>query len=91
MQLAAARYLEGVRILGVLDTQADVGIQLAEQTVAQMTGGHVFPLLTGERAVVDDEVHRDRRLGNFLERDRLRRVYSTDRIADVQVFKPSNS
>ena len=84
MQLTAAAYLEAIR-RELLDAERDIGVQLAEQTVAQVTGRDVLSLLTGERAVIDHEVHRDGRLGNLLERNRLRGLGARNRVADVQV------
>ena len=82
MQLTAAAHLEAVR-RELLDAKRDIGVQLAEQTLAQVAGGDVLSLLTGERAVVDHEVHRDGRLGNLLERNGLRRFGTRNRVADV--------
>ena len=89
MQLAAAAHLEAVR-REFFDAERDIGIQLAEQTVTQMAGGDVLALLTGERAVVDHEVHRDGRLGNLLEGNRLRGLGARNRVADVQVGDAGN-
>ena len=50
-----------------------------------MTGGNVFTFLSGERAVIDDKVHRDRRLRDLLEWDRLWIVRVADGISDVNV------
>ena len=90
MQLAAAGYLERIGIFCVFDTQADVSVQLAEQTVTQMTGGNEFTFLTCQRAVIDDEIHGNRRLGDLLERNRLRAVHRTDRISDMQICDTGN-
>jgi len=48
-------------------------------------GSYVLTFLSGKRAVIDDEVHRDRRLGNLLERNCLWILRCTDRISDVDV------
>ena len=72
MQLATTRYLEAVSGVCLLYTQADIGIQLAEETLTQMAGGDEFTFLTGKRAVVDDEIHGNGRLRNLLERNCLR-------------------
>ena len=91
MQLAASGYLEAVSGFCLLYAQADIGVQLAEQTVAQMTGSDEFTFLTGQRAVVYHEIHGDGRLGNLLERNRLPgSPASTDRIADMDIRDTGN-
>ena len=90
MQLATTGYLECIGVFRILDAQADIGIQLAEETLTQMTGGDEFTFLTGKRAVIDDEIHRDRRLGDLLEWNRLRSVNRTDRISDMQIRDTGN-
>ena len=47
MQLAAAGNLVGIGILGLLDAQGNIRVQLLEQTVAQMAGGDIFSFLAG--------------------------------------------
>ena len=84
VQLTATAHLEAVR-RELLDAKRDIGVQLAEQTLAQVTGGDVLSLLARKRAVVDHEVHRDGRLGNLLERNGLRSFGTRNRVSDVQV------
>ena len=90
MQLAAPGYFKYVGVLRFFDTQADIGIQLAEQAVAQMAGGDIFAFLSGKRAVVYDKVHRDRRFRNFLERDCLRAFRRADRVSDMDIRNAGN-
>ena len=85
MQLTAAGNLERIGIVRILHAQADICIQLTEQTGTQVAGGDEFTFLAGKRAVIYDEVHGNRRLGNFLERDRIRCVDRADRITDVKL------
>ena len=66
VELAASRDGVGVGAVGLLDPERHVALQLPEQPVPDLAAGDVLPVPAGERAVVDDEVHRDRRL---LDRD----------------------
>ena len=91
MQLAASRYFKGIGIFGFFHAQADVGIQLAEQPVAQVAGRDVFAFLSGQRGIVYDKIHRNGRFGNFLERDCLRVFRRADGIADMDVRNARNS
>ena len=50
-----------------------------------MTGSDELTFLTCERAVVYHEVHGDRRLGDLLERDRLRLLRGAEGITDVDI------
>ena len=70
MKLTTAGNLEGIRRIGILYTEGYIGLQLTHQTVTDMTGSNELTFLTGERRIVNDEVHRDRRLGNLLEWNR---------------------
>ena len=73
----------GVGAVGFLDPERHVALELAEQPVPKLPAGDVLPLSPGERAVVHDEVHRDRRL---LHRDAgqpLRRIHRRERLPDL--------
>ena len=85
VELAAAGYFEAVGIVHLFHPEADVRVQFAEQAVAQMAGGHVFAFLSGEGAVIYDELHGDGRLGDLLERDRIRMIGGAEGIADGNV------
>ena len=85
MQLASAGYLECIRIIRILNAEAYIGIQLPVETLADVAGSDIFSFLPGQRAVIDNEVHGDRRLGDLLERDGFRSVQRADRIANVKV------
>ena len=50
MKLATAGNLEAVRALGLFDTQGNVGVQLAEQTVSDVAGGDILTFLSGKRS-----------------------------------------
>ena len=50
-----------------------------------MAGSYKFSLLTGKWTVVYNEVHRNSRFRNLLERDCLRVFRIADRIADMNV------
>ncbi len=62
VQLAAAAHLDAVRAAEVLDAERDVDAQLALQPVLDLPQGRGAAVLAGERAVVDEEEHADRRL-----------------------------
>ena len=50
-----------------------------------MTGSNVFTFLSGKRAVVNDEVHRDGRLGDLLEWNWFRSIRRAYRITDMDI------
>ena len=56
-----------------------------------MTGGNEFTLLSGERAVIYDEIHGQCRLGNFLERNGNRILRCADGITDMDICNTGNS
>ena len=85
MKLTTAGNLEGFGCLGFLDTQADVCVQFLEQTVAQVAGSDKFTVSSGERTVVYDEMHGNRRLGDLLERNCFHMIRRAERITDVQI------
>ena len=62
VQLAAARDAQHVRLVGVLDAQRDVALQLAIQPLAQLAAGDELAFPAGERRGVHLEVHLQRRL-----------------------------
>ena len=49
MQLAAAGNLEAVGGIGFFHTQGNVGVQLPEQSVAEMSAGDIFAFFSGKR------------------------------------------
>ena len=67
MELASSGYLEAVCIFHLLHTETDVCVQLAEETAAQMPGGHILTFLPCEGTVIDKELHGNGRLGDLLE------------------------
>ena len=85
MKLTTSGYFETVSTVSLLHTKADIGVQLTEQTVAQMTGSDEFSFCTGERAVIDIKLHGDGRLRNLLERNCFRRFRCTQSISDMQI------
>ena len=83
MELAPAGDAVGVGAVGLLHPERHVPLQLPVQSVLELAAGDVLPLAPRERAVVDDEVDRDRR---FLDRDAgqpLGRVLRGDGLADL--------
>ena len=89
MKLTTAGNLEGIGRIGILYTEGYVGLELTHQTVTDMTGSNELTLLTGERGVVNDEVHRDRRFGDLLERNR-RSLTGDDGITYVEILDTGN-
>ncbi len=83
MQLPSPRHREGIGRVGVLDPQRDIALQLAIQPLSQVPPRYELPLATRERGVVDQHVHRDRRL---LDRDAgepVEVIGRGDRLADL--------
>ena len=62
MQLTTSGHLEGLCGIGFLYTQGNIGIQLTEQPITEMTACNIFPLLTGKRRIIDNEMHGNGRL-----------------------------
>src|SRR5699024_4792565 len=91
VKLAAARYLKAVGVVCLLDSEADVCVQLPEQPFTQMAGGDIFSFLACKGAVVDEELHGDRRLGDLLERDRLRFLGGAECVPDGDVRDSGDS
>ena len=85
MQFTTTGYFEAVGTVCFLYAERNVGVQLFEKTVTDVTGSNVFTFLTCQRAVVYDEVHGDGRLRDLLERDRYRIFRITDRITDMDI------
>ena len=72
MKLTTSGYFKTIHIVCLFYAEADVSIQLAHQTVTNVTGSYVFTFLTCEWTVVYDKLHCNRRLRDFLEWDCLR-------------------
>ena len=86
MKLASAGNLEGVGVVGVLDTERNIRVQLTVQTVSEMTGGDKLAFLPGKWTVVDTEVHGNGRILDLLERNRVRCAEIADGISNMQVL-----
>ena len=85
MQFATSGYFETVHIVSFFYTKADIRVQLAEKTVAQMTRCDKFSFLTGQRTVIYHEMHSDCRFRDLLERNWFRMLRRTDRIANMDI------
>ena len=85
MQLSSSGYLKAVRRFCLLHTQADVCIQLPEQTLANVSGSNEFSFLSCKRAVIYHKVHGNGRLGNLLERNGFGIFHGTDGISDMKI------
>ncbi|CDA98224.1 putative uncharacterized protein [Lachnospiraceae bacterium CAG:215] len=90
MKLPATGYFVTVGIFRLFHTKTDIRVQFPEQTVAQMTGSDKFSLLSCKWTVVDDELHGNGRLRNFLERDRFRIFRRAERISDRNIRNSGN-
>ncbi len=86
MQLAAAGYLETVGRSRLLHTERHIGVQLAEQAVTDVTGGHELALCAGQRGIIDHEIHGNGGLGNLLEGNGCRVLLGADGITYVQIL-----
>src|ERR1700682_1147095 len=62
MQLAASRYCPSIGGIGVFNSERDVSLQLLEQPFPDLARSDEFSVLSGEWRVVDQKIHRDRRL-----------------------------
>ena len=85
MQLAAAGNLEAVSAVCLLDTERDIGIELLEKAVTDVTGRNPLALLAGKGGIVDHEVHGNGRLIDLLEGNGFNFLRTADRITDGEV------
>src|SRR3712207_4830400 len=86
LQLAAARDLELVGRVSLLDPYGDVAEHLAVEPFFELARGDVLALGARERRVVDAEDHRDGRLVHGDDGQRLRRVGVGDRLPDLDAL-----
>ena len=87
-ELAAALDLPHVGTLGLGDPQRDVADQLALQPRLDLGGGQVLAVLAGQRRAVDPDRHRQRRLVDGDDRQRLRVLGVGERVADGDLADP---
>ena len=85
MQFASARNLEGIRRVCLLNAQADIGHNLSEKAVAQITRGYKLTVLSRKGRVINHKVHSKGRLVYFNKGQRLNAVSSTCGLAYFQV------
>ena len=85
VQLAASGNPELVRIAGLLYPQGDVVLEFLVQPRLDLPAGQVFALAAGERRLVDEEHHADRRLIDLQRRQRLDSVAIAHRVGNLQV------
>ena len=91
MQLATAGNFISIGAFGLGNTHGNVGLNLFEQTVTQMTAGNKFTFTAGKRTVVNVENHRQ---GRFVNLDALQsfRIFAvSDSVADVSVLQTDQS
>ncbi len=90
LQLAAALHLPHVGPLGVQHAQRHVSDQLAVEPVLEHAGGQLRPALAGHRRCVGADSHRERRLVDGDQRQRMRVVGVGDRLADHDLLDPGD-
>jgi len=90
LQFAAAENAEGLRRIGVLDANGDVGQELLGEAVAEIARSKVAAFASGERSGIDGEDHGEGGLinGEGLE---LRGIFATgDGFANLDALNASN-
>ena len=87
MQLATTSNLISIRAVGFFNTHGNVGFNLFEQTVTQVTAGNEFAFTTGKRAVVNVEEHGQSRFVNLDALQSFRIFAVSDGVADVSVLQ----
>src|SRR5262249_10826273 len=91
LEFAAAGDLEGVRLLGIDDAEANVFFLLVKESLSELTRGHEFSLAPRPGRIVRTENHCDGGLVDAQSRKRLRILAVGDRIADADVLNASDS
>ena len=86
MQLPSAGNLHAIQIIGILYTQADICIQFLKQSVTNLSGGNIFPLLPCKGAVIYGEIHCQCGFGNLHKGQRFRLFGGTDGIPNHDIF-----
>mmetsp|Transcript_43703 Transcript_43703/g.77039 ORF Transcript_43703/g.77039 Transcript_43703/m.77039 type:complete len:444 (+) Transcript_43703:726-2057(+) len=86
VQFAATADLEDAVLVGLGDAQRHVVLQLLLQAVPDLAAGDVLAFTAGQRAGVDAEVHRQRRLVDLEHRQRLRVGRVGHRHADADLL-----
>ncbi|GFI47901.1 hypothetical protein IMSAGC019_03227 [Lachnospiraceae bacterium] len=90
MQFSPPGDLEGFRGVSFLYPQGYVRVQLPEKTVTEMAAGDIFPFLSCKGGVIDNKMHGNGRLRNFLERDGGGMIRGAEGIADMEVGNTGN-
>ena len=83
---AAGGDVEYAGLVGVLDLEGNVGLDLVHQALADGAGGNVLAFLAAERAVVDGELHGNRRRVDLHERQCLLVGAGGEGLSDVDVL-----
>ena len=90
MQLAAAGYLKRISGIRLFHAHSNVRFDLLKQAVAQVAGGDIFALAARKRGIVDHEHHRNGRLVDLDERQRLHVLRVAGGLTDVEVCHAGN-
>ena len=91
LEFAAAGDLEGVRLFGIDDAEADVLFLLVKESLAELARGHEFSLASRPGRIVGAENHGDGGLVDAQGRKRLGILAVGDRIADADVLDAGDS
>ena len=90
MQLTASTHLKRLGGVSFLHAHGDVGLNLFEQAVAQVTGGDILALAPCKGAVVDHKDHGNGRLVDLDKRQRFDAVGRANGLPDVQICDAGN-
>ena len=91
LHFSAGLDLEVTGQLRLLYLDGDIGTGLADEALLDLAGGDKFPLLADERAVVDADLHRDRRRIDVHEGEWLAGVVIGDRLPDVDFLEAADA
>ena len=90
MQLAPSGDRKRVGRVRILYAQGDVPLELAVQPLPQLPPGHELPFATREWRVIDQHVHRDRRLFDRDARQPIEMVWRGHRLAYFDTGQAGN-
>ncbi len=83
-------HFEGVVILRWSNTERDIALGLAQETVADHAALHLVAFLAGQRAIVDAEGHGQRRRVDRLGGQRVRHLQIADRVGHGSLGQPGD-
>src|SRR5690606_35107291 len=86
VELAATRYHEGIGVGREFDSQGDIALELALESLAQLAAGDELALAPCHRRGVDEELHRHRRLVDAEHRQGLQVLGIAQGRPDAELF-----